>query len=213
MNDGVKGLREARVAETEGKIIAAARDLFVRNGYHATTLAGIADAAAVGHRTVYLRFGTKAALLKRVTDIAVAGDPEPLDVTHRDWFQAAFTGDTLDARIAALARGTADLMQRAGDLFEVVQQAQAAEPLLSEASQAGREATREHLHTFVRQAIADGLVPPPADPDWLAETVALVGHADTYLLLRRTTGWAGEDYHSWLTKTLHHLFAEATRRR
>ena len=65
MSDGVKGLREARVAATEEQILAAARELFVRNGYHATTLTEVADAAGVGHRTVYLRFGTKAALLKR----------------------------------------------------------------------------------------------------------------------------------------------------
>ncbi|MFD1051538.1 TetR family transcriptional regulator, partial [Kibdelosporangium lantanae] len=43
MSDDVKGLREARVAATEARIITAARDLFVRTGYHATTLAQIAD--------------------------------------------------------------------------------------------------------------------------------------------------------------------------
>ncbi|GAB3879042.1 hypothetical protein GCM10029964_030680 [Kibdelosporangium lantanae] len=204
MSDDVKGLREARVAATEARIITAARDLFVRTGYHATTLAQIADAAGVGHRTVYLRFGTKAALLKRATDVAVAGDAEPVDVAGRDWFQDALGAPTVDGRIAALARGTADLMRRAGDLLDVVQQAQAAEPLLAEAFQAGREATREHMRVFVGRAIADGLLPHVTDPEWLMETVALVNHAETYLLLRRTTT---VDYHAWLTATLRHLLA------
>jgi len=205
MSDGVKGLREARVAATEEQILTAARELFVRNGYHATTLTEVADAAGVGHRTVYLRFGTKAALLKRVTDIAVAGDTDSVDVAHRDWFQVALTAATLEERITALARGTADLMDRAGDLFEVVHHAEAAESLLAEAFQAGRQATRDNLHTFVRQAIADDLA-HPADPAWLQETVALVGQADTYLLLRRTTGWTISDYRAWLTSTLDRLF-------
>lgn len=207
MSDDVKGLREAKVAQTEQRILTAARELFVRNGYHATTLTQVADAAGVAHRTVYLRFGTKAALLKRVTDIAVAGDAGPLDVAHRDWFHTALTAPTLEDRIDALALGTAELMHRAGDLFEVVQQAQPAEPLLAEAFQAGREATREHLHTFVRQAIADGLVGHRAiDVEWLQETAALVSHADTYLLLRRTTHWTTSDYRTWLATTLHRLF-------
>jgi AcrR family transcriptional regulator len=208
MGDDVKGLREARVAETEQRILAAARELFVRDGYHATTLAAVADAAGVGHRTVYLRFGTKAALLKRVTDIAVAGDHDPLDVAQREWFQAALSAPTLDERIDALARGTADLMHRAGDLFEVVRQAEPVEPLLADAFQAGREATRQHLHTFVRHAIADGLI-SRGDQEWLSETVALTGHADTYLLLRRTTHWSIGEYRGWLITTLRHLFGAA----
>jgi AcrR family transcriptional regulator len=207
MNDGVKGLREARVAATEERILAAARELFVRKGYQATALTEVADAASVGHRTVYLRFGTKAALLKRVTDIAVAGDTRPLTVGERDWFLTALSAPTIEERIDALARGTADLMDRAGDLFEVVQQAQPVEPLVAEAFQAGREATRDHLHTFVRQAIADGLVPHHiADVAWLQETAALVCHADTYVLLKRTTHWSNSDYHTWLVTTLRHLF-------
>jgi AcrR family transcriptional regulator len=206
MGDDVKGLREARVAETEQRILTAAWELFVRDGYHATTLTEVADAAGVGHRTVYLRFGTKAALLKRVTDIAVAGDPGPLGVAQRDWFQAALSAPTLEERIDALARGTADLMHRAGDLFEVVRQAEPAEHLLADAFKAGREATREHLHTFVRHAIADGLVSHP-DHEWLRETVALIGQADTYLLLRRTTHWSISDYRGWLISTLRHLLA------
>jgi AcrR family transcriptional regulator len=209
MSDGVKGLRKARVAATEERILAAARELFVRKGYHATALAEVADTAGVGHRTVYLRFGTKAALLKRVTDVAVVGDTDPVDVAHREWFQVALTAATIEERIVAIARGTADLMHHAGDLFEVVQQAQATEPLLADAFRAGRRATREHMHTFVGQAIADGLVHNASDSAWLQETAALVGQADTYLLLRRTTGWTSSEYHTWLVTTLHHLLRAA----
>lgn len=209
MTESVKTLREARVAETEERIVAAARRLFVRQGYHATTLTEVAEAAGVGQRTVYVRFGTKAALLKRVTDVAVAGDARPVDVAHRDWFQTSLTAPSLEERIDALAHGTAELMQRAGDLFEVVLQAQASEPVLAEAMRAGQKATRKNLHAFVRAALADGLVPGEPDVDWLEETVALIGQADTYLLLRRTNRWSANRYRTWLTTTLRHLFDAA----
>jgi hypothetical protein len=98
-------------------------------------------------------------------------------------------------------------MHRAGNLFEVIQQAQPVEPLPAEAFQAGREATRDHLHTFVHQAIAGGLVRHhTSDVEWLQETTALICHADTYLLLRRTTHWSTSDYYTWLATTLRHLF-------
>src|SRR5438067_7911215 len=76
-------LRAARVLENEERILRAAHDLFLRDGYQATTLTAVADAAGVAHRTVYVRFGTKAALLKRVIDVALVGDLAPVDLVHR----------------------------------------------------------------------------------------------------------------------------------
>jgi hypothetical protein len=130
-------------------------------------------------------------------------------VAHREWFHTALTAQTLSARTSALADGTADLMQRTGDLFEVVLQAQVTEPLLAEALQAGRAATRENIRTFVQVAAADGLLHTSADIDWLAETSAVVLHAETYLLLRRTRRWADEDYRDWLLATLLRLITSA----
>jgi AcrR family transcriptional regulator len=209
MGTTVKGLRKARVEETEERLLRAAARLFVRHGYQGTTLAQIADAAGVSHRTVYVRFGTKPELLKRVTDVALVGDTKPIDVAHRDWFQTALTARTLEGRIKALADGTADLMHRTADLFEVVLQAQVTEPLLAEAFQAGRAAVRENARAFVEAAVDDGLLRKGADADWLAETAAVVLHAETCLLLRRTRRWQNEDYHDWLLVTLQRLVSAA----
>lgn len=209
VNTPVKGLRAAKVAETQERILDAARALFVRDGYHATTLTAVADRAGVGHRTVYVRFGTKAALLQKAVDLAVAGDAAQIAVGEREWFQRALTGRALADRVDALVAGTADLMARAGDLFEVALQAQASEPELAEAFRAGRAATRELLHRFVRTARADGLLAEVADPAWQEETVALSGQAETYLLLRRTTGWTHEQYSDWLRRTLVEVLAPA----
>lgn len=144
----------------------------------------------------------KAALLRHVVDVAVAGDAAERAVAERDWYRAALTGRTLADRIEALVEGTAGLMERAADLFEVVLQAQATEPELAEAFQAGRADTRELLRRFVRGARADGLLAEVTDPAWEEETVALAGQAETCLLLRRATGWAPEQYGAWLRHTL-----------
>ncbi|MBG6097618.1 TetR/AcrR family transcriptional regulator [Nocardioides luteus] len=209
MTTPVKGLRAAKVAETQERILDAARALFVRDGYHATALTAVADRARVGHRTVYVRFGTKAALLRSVVDVAIGGDAEQRSVGEREWFQAALTGPALPDRIAALIGGIADLMGRAGDLFEVVLQAQASEPELAEAFQSGRVDTRDLLRRFVRTARDDGLLAEVADPVWQEETVALACQAETYLLLRRTTGWGSGEYRDWLRRTLTEVLAPA----
>src|SRR5260370_34920734 len=52
---------EARAARRD-QIIAAAAECFARAGYHATTMAGIAEAAGVSKGTPYLYFPGKEAL-------------------------------------------------------------------------------------------------------------------------------------------------------
>jgi AcrR family transcriptional regulator len=212
MTEAVKpaGLRATRVAENEERIVRAAHELFVRNGYQATTLTAVADAAGVAHRTVYVRFGTKAALLKRVIDVALVGDLAPIDVVSREWYRTATTAPTLEERIAALAKGSARLMASAADVIAVARQAEPAEPLLAAAAHAGRAATRDAIQTFWAYARDDGLLPAGSDLTWLADTTSLLAHAETYLLMRETLQMTPKRYENWLATTWRRLAAAAT---
>jgi AcrR family transcriptional regulator len=203
-------LRAARVADTEDRILRAAADLFVRHGYAGTTLTAVADAARVGARTVYLRFGTKAALLKRVVDVAIVGDTAPVDVRGRDWFATALGAPTAAERIAAFARGGRDIMARAAALLAVAQQAAATEPEIAAAAQAGREATRDAVQTFWARMAEDGLLPGGCDVGWLADTTSVLAHAETYLLITRTLGWNPDEYQRWQIVTYTRLITAAS---
>jgi AcrR family transcriptional regulator len=203
-------LRAARIAETEERIVAAARELFVRDGYAATTLTAVADAARVGHRTVYVRFGTKADLLKRVVDVAIVGDSQLIDLHSRDWYQQALNAPTAAERLDRLADGVAALMARAGDLFAVAQQAEAVEPVIAEAARAGRAATRDSQRAFFTKLHTDRLIPVTVDLDWLCDTAGVLAHAQTYLLIRETLRREPDQYRSWLRTTWNRLIAAAS---
>ena len=204
------GLRAARVVENEDRIVRAAHALFVRHGYQATTLTAVADAAGVAHRTVYVRFGTKAALLKRVIDMAVGGDLEPIDVVSREWYRTATTAPTLEERIAAFAKGSARLVTSAADVIGVALQAAPTEPVLAAAARAGRSATRDAVRTFWTRARDDGLLPAGCDLTWLADTTSVLAHAETYLLMRETLQMSPERYENWLATTWRRMAAAAT---
>jgi AcrR family transcriptional regulator len=201
------GLRAARVAENEERILRAAHALFVRNGYQATTLTAVADAAGVAHRTVYVRFGTKAALLKRVIDMAIVGDLAPIDVVSREWYRTATTAPTLEERIAAFAQGSARLVTSAADVIAVARQAEPTEPSLAAAAHAGRAATRDAVRTFWKCAHDDGLLPTRCDLTWLADTTSVLAHAETYLLMRETLQGTPKRYQNWLATTWHRMAA------
>ncbi|MFB9689461.1 TetR/AcrR family transcriptional regulator [Amycolatopsis plumensis] len=203
-------LRAARVADTEERILTAARELFVRDGYAATTLKAVADAARVGHRTVYVRFGTKADLLKRVVDVAIVGDTRLVDLPSRDWYQLALNAPTVAERLALLADGVAALMARAGDVFAVALQAEPVEPAVAEAARAGRAATTESMRAFFTKLHTDGLIAGPADLGWLCDTAGALGHNQTYLLLRETLHWEPGQYRDWLYTTWTRLVTAAS---
>ena len=194
-------LRQAQIAQTEQRILAAATELFLADGYVATTLEAVAKRAQVGARTVYLRFGTKAALFKRVVDVAVVGDTEPVDVLGRDWMQAALTAPTAAERIAASAAAGRQIMERTGALFAVAQQAAAVEPLIAAQWQQGREQTRYAHALFWTRMSEDGLLDPGLDLDWLIDTSTILAAAETYLLIMRLTSWDLDTYQDWLVTT------------
>jgi len=188
-----RGRRQA--ARTERLIIAAATRLFLERGYTATTVEDIAAAADVGARTVYVRFATKAALFKRVVDAAIVGDTE----------RRALEAPTAADRIAASASAARRIMERTGALFAVAQQAAAVEPLIEAAWQEGREGSRQAQRVVWTRMADDGLLPPSCDLDWIIDTASVLGAAETYLFLTRTTGWSLDAYEDWLRVTLGRL--------
>jgi AcrR family transcriptional regulator len=194
-------LRQAQVAQTEQRIVAAATELFLADGYVTTTLEAVAKRAQVGARTVYLRFGTKAALFKRVVDVAIVGDTEPVDVLGREGMRAALTAPTAAERIAASAAVGRQIMERTGALFAVAQQAAAVEPLIAGFWQQGREQSRHAHAVFWTRMADDGLLDPGVNLDWLIDTTSILAAAETYLLTTRLTNWDLDAYQDWLVTT------------
>ena len=195
----------ARAARTEERVIAAATALFRERGYRATTLADVAEAAGVAPRTVYLRFGTKATLFRRVMDVAVVGDDLPVDLEHRDWVRVTLTAPTLEERLSVRAAGVRALMERIGPLLPAAAEGEFDDPAIAAAAAAARADTARLNRIGWEQARADGMLHPEVDLDWVADTTALLGSADTYLQITRIHGWTPEQYQDWYLRTWLHL--------
>jgi AcrR family transcriptional regulator len=79
--------RREQAARTRAAILAAARELFLRDGLGATTIAAIAEAATVSVDTIYKAYGGKPGLLRALCDEALAGEgPVPAE-TRSDALQ------------------------------------------------------------------------------------------------------------------------------
>jgi AcrR family transcriptional regulator len=69
--DGTRRREQAR--QNRGRIIHASEQLFLRDGYSATTVQAIAVAAGVSPDTIYKAFGGKPGLIRAIRDHALQG--------------------------------------------------------------------------------------------------------------------------------------------
>lgn len=67
-------------------MLEAAKTLFIRDGYAATTMTAIAEQADVAVQTVYAVFGTKRAILNQLLDVRIVRDDQSTTLRDRvDW--------------------------------------------------------------------------------------------------------------------------------
>ena len=100
--------RRAAAERTRERVLEAARDLFVGQGYAGTSVAEIADRAGVSVDTVYTAVGRKPRLVLTVVDMVLAESSQPKPAEERDYvktMQAAASGrDKLTTYAEALGR-------------------------------------------------------------------------------------------------------------
>lgn len=118
----VEGVRphDPRTSDTRVRVLRAAQGLFLRRGYAGTTIDSIAQHARVSAQTIYNVVGGKAAVLKAVYDLMLAGDTDQTPIRDRPAAEAmrnAPDGVTCLRLYAGQARG---IWERVGPLVPVM---------------------------------------------------------------------------------------------
>lgn len=197
------GKKGEKSRQTRRRIRQAAYDLFVEQGYGATTLQSIAERAGVAVQTIYFAFGNKASLLKELVDVTIAGDEEPIPTMQRTWFRDALAAGTAEALLRAHVRGTCDILQRVAPIMDVVRAAGAQDPSLAGMWQQDSD-PRLEVHT----AAARSLVAKPGTRAGLsvehaADLLFALLSPELYLLFVRDRGWTPKRWEQWAYDTLH----------
>lgn len=194
--------REEAARQNRLAVTQAAGELFVAQGYLATTVNQIADRAGVSRATVFNTVpGGKPELLKQARDIALAGDDDPIPVPERPWFRHAMS-----------ATDGAELLRRQAANYRMIcERAAALEHELVVA--AGHDVELTALLTTAREQrsagaryVATRLVEIKAvrrsSLARAADTIYATAGPDVFLLLTRDRGWSGARYERWLAGAL-----------
>ena len=203
----VSPLRAQQAAATRDAVLAAARELFIAQGYGATTVDQIAVRAGVSKPTVFTAVGNKQTLLSVVRDVAMAGDDRKLTILQRPLAIQVIAEPDQRVAVGLLARLFTEIGGRYAEIDHV----------LRGASSAGDAGLQELWRTSEAQRLAGarawitaltekGPLRDHLDQDTAVDIMWLHMAPDLYYRLVCDRGWSPERFERWLADGItHHL--------
>ncbi len=186
--------RQRQALATRALIVDAACELFLAQGYMATTIEAISAAAGVAVSTVYAVFRNKRGILQAIRE------RWHRESGQRDIYRQAMEQQDPKRRLELAAYATRRQWETGGAMMAIYQAAAAADPdaaaELSTALQ-GRRTFLTHFIGGMAEQLRSDLSP--------ARAVALfytLTQPTIYQDLVRGDGWSPEEYEVWLAVTL-----------
>jgi len=194
--------RARQAADTRRRIVDAAAELFLRDGYAATSMNAIAAQAGVAVQTVFASMKTKRDILETVIQLTVRGDEDkaPLAASTR-WRQMEAKVDPRE-KLATFARIHRQICEREAGLFVVLEAAAASDteiqPLLRDKERYRHEDQARVARSLARRGqLRAGLSAAKA-----SDIIWALASERVYLALVKERGWSVEEYEDWLTEQL-----------
>jgi len=203
---------EAALA-TRRRIIEAAGDMLLRDGYHAMSVSALASNAGVSAQTVYNAVGGKAAVVKAVYDVLLVGDDAPVAMQDRAEFRAMSAAPDREAFVRAYAALCATIYERVGPLLGVLLAQGAGGDIGLQEFVATIDRERRVGNTNALNALdaAHG-IPPHLDRERFIDMVWTVTAPEIYDRFVRRCGWTHAMYAAWLAEALVSIFDRASAR-
>ena len=193
--------RREQAAATRRDILDASQRLFERQGYAATTMAAIAEEAAVALKTVYVAFETKSGILRALWNVLLRGDEDDAPVAERRWYREVVEEPDPERQLRLNARNSRIVKLRIGAVIEVIRAAAPTDPEIE--ALWSRIQTEFHANQRViveslqaKNALASGL-----DVDRAADLLWTLNHPNLWQLLVVQRGWKPEEYEHWCADT------------
>ena len=190
--------RIEQAAATRAAVLAAARQLFVDNGYTATTIVDIATAAQVSPDTIYATVGRKPALLRELVETAISGSGQPIPAEQREYVLRIGAAVTAREKITIYAHAITAIQVRMAPVFLALRDAGTTDAscaaLWSEIAQ--RRAT--NMRAFAADLRTTGELREDLDDEQVADVIWSMNAAEYWDLLVRERGWTPEMFRDWL---------------
>lgn len=194
--------RQEQARRNRREVLAAAKRLFLSNGYAATTIGQIAKEAGVSVETVYKAFATKAGVLKAVFDVTVAGDDEPIPMVERDDIKAIRAEPDPARKIRLYANHMARVQPRIAAIQLMVRDAAASDPGAADVWGQLRQELLNGMTMFAADLQATGGLRPRLPANQVRDLLWTFNSVEFFELLVLQRGWTPKRYAQFVADTL-----------
>jgi AcrR family transcriptional regulator len=193
------GRRQHAARRNRAAVLAACRELLVRDGYQATTIRAVAERAGVSPETVYKAFGGKPGLVKALWDVTLAGDDEPLAMAERPQIHEIWETRDPHAKFQLYAAFVRGVHERLAALFALLTRAG---PEVGRVLAISEEERMTGVTAFVTHLIDTGVLPSGTDTARLADSCWALTGPQLFTQLTTDRGWHADTYQNWLAGML-----------
>lgn len=191
--------RTEQANETRRRIVRAAHDLFVGQGYGRTTIAEVAGAAGVAVETVYAAYRNKPTLLRQVWYATFRGDEEDIRLLDRPEIRAVLEEPDLATRLRAHAGVITPVLRRISPLLRALQGAATSEPAAAAMLAEFDERRLDAAGHYARAAAATGQL--AVSEEECRDVLAATMDGALWHRLVAERGWS-DDQHAQLLGTM-----------
>jgi AcrR family transcriptional regulator len=190
--------RVEQAAATRHAVLAAAQELFVRNGYTTTTVTQIADRARVSVDTVYAAVGRKPTLLRELVEAAISSTDPAAPGEQRDYVARIRAASTAREKIAILARALPAVQQRTAPVFMALRDAASTDRECAALWAEIAERRSSNVRLFAADLRSTGGLRDDLSVDQIADAVWSMSSAEYWMLLVDERGWTPAAFSAWL---------------
>jgi AcrR family transcriptional regulator len=190
--------RRARSAETRQRIIDAARELILADGYRATTIAAVAARSGVNVDTVYELVGRKPVLLRELIEQAISGTDHAVAAQERDYVQAITAEPDPAHKLVIYARAVRRIQVRMAPLLLAVRDASSTEPEAEEVWHEISERRAANMRLLIGDIRDAGGLRAGLSVNEAADVMWALNSSEMYILLTTERGWSPRRFERWL---------------
>ena len=191
--------RKEQASATRDAVLAAARELFVRDGYRSTTVNAIARRAGVAVDTVYAAIGRKPDLLREVVESAISGTGQAVPAEQRDYVLQLREAKTAREKISIYAHALALIQPRLAPVYVALRDAAGTDRDCAALWEQISTRRATNMRKFIEDLASTGELRTDRPSAELADAVWSMNGPEYWVLLVDQRGWAPEQFAGWLT--------------
>ncbi|MDP9221532.1 MAG: TetR family transcriptional regulator [Actinomycetota bacterium] len=201
--------RAGQAAATRRAVLAAARDLFIRRGYAATTVAAIAAQAEVAVDTVYASVGRKPVLLRELVETAISGADHAIPGAERDYVARMLAVPTARAKLAIYAQAVVAIQQRLAPVFIALRDAATVDPACAKLWAEVSQRRARNMRDLAADLRSTGELRDDLTDGQIADIIWSMNAAEYWALMVIERGWTPRQFGDWLIDAWKRLLLES----